>query len=128
MMGHPGQYNTLQMVKEHYWWPGMNTFIKNFVDGCATCQQTKINTHPTSLPLMPIPGPKDGRPFSQISMDFIMDLPKIDGYDSLMVIVDHSLTKGVILCPCTKTIDALRTENALLDTVYKRFGLLDSII
>ena len=68
---------------------------------------------------MPIPGPKNGRPFSQISMDFITDLPEIDGYDPLMVIVDHSLTKGVILYPCAKTIDALGTADALLDTVYK---------
>ena len=45
-----------------------------------------------------------------------------------MVIVDHSLTKGVILYPCTKTINMLGTANALLDTVYKQFGLPDSII
>ena len=77
---------------------------------------------------MPIPRPKNGRPFSQISMDFIKDLPEIDGYDSLMVIVDQGLTKRVILYPCTKTIDALGTANALLDTVYKQFGLSESII
>ena len=52
----------------------------------------------------------------------LTDLPKINGYDSLMVIVDHGLTKGVILHACAKTIDAL------LDTVYKQFGLPNSII
>ena len=35
-------------------------------------------------------------------MDFITDLPISDGYDSIMVTVDHGSTKGVILEPCVK--------------------------
>ena len=61
-------------------------------------------------------------------MDFVTDLPEVEGKDSLLVIVDHGLTKGVILYPCTKTIDALEIAYAVLDTVYKRFRLPDSII
>jgi len=30
----------------------------------------------------------------------------LDGYDSILVVVDHGLTKGVILTPCKKTIKA----------------------
>ena len=29
--GHPGEIETLNAIKEHYWWPGMRTFIKNYV-------------------------------------------------------------------------------------------------
>ena len=45
--GHPGHLKTLELVKRNYWWPGMTVFIKNYVAGCATCQQMKVNTHPT---------------------------------------------------------------------------------
>ena len=105
-MGHPGQYNTLQLVSKDFWWPGIGVFVKNYVTGCAVCQQTKVITHPTSPPLMPIPAHSTAKPFEYCSVDFITDLPPSHAYDSLMVVADHDSTKGVILCPCTKTIDA----------------------
>ena len=57
-MGHPGQFATLELVRRDYWWPGMASFVRNYVLGCAMCQQAKINTHPTVPPLMPIPAKK----------------------------------------------------------------------
>ena len=45
-----------------------------------------------------------------------------------MVVVDHGLTKGVIYTPCTKKIDALATAQIFIDQVWRRFGLLDTII
>ena len=41
-----------------------------------------------------------------------MDLPPSKRYDSLMVVVDYDLSKGIILIPCTKNIDALETIDA----------------
>ena len=81
-MGHPGHLKTLELLWCDYWWPGMHTFVKNFVDGCAACQQAKINQHLTDPPLMPIKGSTTGWPFAQISYDFITDLLVTDGFDS----------------------------------------------
>ena len=53
-IGHPGQLCTQEIVQRDYWWPSLHTFVKNYVDGCATCQQHKINRHPLNLPLQPI--------------------------------------------------------------------------
>ena len=61
-------------------------------------------------------------------MDLITDLPLSDGFDSILVVVDHGLTKGVILLPCNKTITAEQVANLLLENLYKRFGLPDEII
>jgi hypothetical protein len=107
--GHPGHYGTQALVQRIYWWPRMSTFVKKYVDGCAQCQQNKINTHPTTPPLMPIKADQDALPFSTISMDFITDLPESNGYTALLVIVDHNLSKGVILIPCTKEETAMST-------------------
>ncbi|EEB89023.1 hypothetical protein MPER_12935 [Moniliophthora perniciosa FA553] len=126
--GHPGRYNTEEQVKREYWWPGMAKFIKTFVDGCALCQQMKVNTHPTDAPLLPISGEKGTLPFTRITMDLITDLPESDGFDSILVVVDHSSTKGVILTPCNKTITAEGVANLILNNVYRRFGLPDNII
>ena len=80
----------------------MRIFVNNYVKGCAHCQQFKINQQPVKPLLNPVDRPKSTRPFSQTSMDFIVDLPPINGYDSIMSVVDHGLSKGVILIPCNK--------------------------
>jgi hypothetical protein len=63
-----------------------------------------------------------------MTTNFITDLPESDGFDALMVVVDHGLTKGVILIPCNKTIDAIGAVTLYLDYVYRRFGLPDKLI
>jgi len=80
--GHPGCLATQILVQRDYWWPGMATFIRNYIDGCAICQQHKINCHPICPLLQPI-SPEKQRLFSLITMDFITDLPPSDGYDSI---------------------------------------------
>src|SRR5882762_5340291 len=100
----------------------MGAMIGKFVEGCATCQQMKPNTHPTTPGLIPIVSTST-IPVDQITMDFITDLPESDGFDSIFVVVDHGLTKGVIFIPCNKTIDAMGTADLYINHVYKRFGL-----
>ncbi|OBZ66806.1 hypothetical protein A0H81_13354 [Grifola frondosa] len=78
----------------------------------------KVNTHPTSPPLQPIPAAHDARPFSTLTMDFVTDLPESEGFDSLLVVVDHDVTKGIVLTPCNKTIDAIGTADLLHRNVY----------
>ena len=73
-------------------------------------------------------GAQTTRPFANCSMDMITDLPMINGLDSLLVIVDQGLTKGVILIPCSKTITAEQVAILLMDNLYKWFGLPNKII
>jgi transposase InsO family protein len=61
-------------------------------------------------------------------MDLITDLPLVEGYNSILVVVDRGLSKGVILCPCAKMITWEGTATLLRDNLFKRFGLPDEII
>jgi hypothetical protein len=61
-------------------------------------------------------------------MDFITDLPPVKGYDSILSVIDQGLTKGMILIPCSKTINAEETAQLLLENLYKRFGLPDKLL
>jgi hypothetical protein len=54
--GHPGELQTFNAVKEHYWWPGLRVFIKNYVQGCGICQQFKIDRNPLKPAFIPIKG------------------------------------------------------------------------
>ena len=126
--GHPGEIGTYNAVRQHYWWPGLRTFVKNYVQGCGTCQQFKIDRSPAKPAYIPTEGAKSMRPFAYCSMDLITDLPLADGYDSILVVVDQGLSKGVILIPCDKTLTSEGTARLLLENLYKRFGLPDKII
>ena len=131
--GHPGEIKTLNAVKEHYWWPGMQSFIKNYVKGCGICQQFKINWNPSAPSFNLVPGPMATRPFVNLSMDLITELLPVtldNGtvMDMILSIVDHGLTKGVILTPCSKTLTEEGASEILLHHVYKRFGLPNTII
>ena len=42
--GHPGVWKTWQVLQQDYWWPTMKAFVKEYVAGCAVCQQNKMIT------------------------------------------------------------------------------------
>ena len=83
--------------------------------------------HPTAPPLNPISS-EQTLPFEQISYDLITGLPISNGFDSLLVVVDHGLSKGVILCPTKKTITADGIAAIIFRKLYTHFGLFDKVI
>ena len=125
--GHPGYLKTKQLLSAGHWWPGMAQFIKKYIDGCAPCQQNKTNTHLTIPPLNPIVS-KETLPFKQISYNLITDLSISNGFDSLLVVVDQGLSKGVILCPTERTITAEGITTIIFRKLYTRFGLFNKVI
>ena len=65
----------------------------DYVKGCAQYQQNKVNTHAVKAPLNPITLEAEALPFQTIALDFIVKLPKSEGYDSILTITDHDCTK-----------------------------------
>ena len=103
-------------------------FVKNYVQGCGTCQQFTINRSPSNLAYQAREGAKTTRSFAYCSMDLITDLPPVEGYNYILVVVDQGLSKGVILCPCAKTPTWEGAAILLRDNLFKRFGLPDEMI
>ena len=124
---HGGFFCTYTLLSWDYWWPGMSSFIHCFIASCALCQQMKVNTHPTIPALSPLSS-TCSCPFQQLSVDLITNLPPSTGFDSLLVVVDHGLLKGVILTPCNKTIDAKGVAELFFKHVFLCFGLHDALI
>ena len=122
-----GRFHTKTFLKRDFWWPSLATYVNKFIERCAVCQQNKVNTHPVCPPLNPITSTST-LPFKQLLVDLITDLPEVRGMDSILVVVDHGLTKGVIIIPCSKTIDAARVGKLFFSHVFKRFGLHDFLI
>jgi len=67
------------------------------------------------------------RLWKSIAVDFIMDLPKSDGYDTLLVVIDR-LTKMSHCIPCSKDLDARQFANLFMREIVRLHGLPHDII
>src|SRR6202020_2619464 len=117
--GHPGQAKTLELVSRGYYWPSLKAYINKYVSTCDTCQKNKQRHSRLQGTLKPLPVPQG--PWQSIFMDFIVELPKSNGYDTVLVVVDR-LTKMAHFIPTTTKIDAKGTAQLLLDNVWKLHG------
>jgi len=126
--GHPGISNTWELVHKQYEGPRLREFVEQYVKGCARCQESKTNVHRSKAPLQRFDTPVKEGPFQYISMDLITDLPKSQGFDSILTIVDQGCSKAAKFIPCTKTIDGTGVALEYLKHLVPWFGLPKRII
>lgn len=66
-------------------------------------------------------------PRHTISMDFVEGLPKSDGYDTVLAVVDK-FTKFAKFIPLTHPFTALLVAKAFIHNIYDVFGMPQVII
>ena len=106
----------------------MNQWITNYIKGCTTCQQNKIQTHRKKTLPFRITTTPNAKPFSQIAMDLITGLPQVNGKDAILTIVDHGCSRATTFIPCATTITGPGIAQLYLQNVYPWFGLPSRII
>ncbi|XP_016173629.1 uncharacterized protein LOC107616147 [Arachis ipaensis] len=101
---HPGMTKMYHDLKKMFWWPGMKRDLATIVNKCLVCQKVKIEHQKPSGVLQPLGIPE--WKWEDISMDFVMGLPRTQtGRDAIWVIVDR-LTKTAHFLP-VKATDSL---------------------
>jgi len=123
--GHGGTAKTTELISRRYYWPKIREDIKRFIKNCDTCQRTKVVQHVPYRLLQSNEAPD--RPWKSIAMDFITDLPKSEGYDTILVVIDR-LTKMSHFIPCSKNLDARQFANLFLKEIVRLHGLPHDII
>ena len=119
LAGHFGINKTLDMLKEHFYWPKMVSDVQAIIVRCGTCQRSKSHFKPG--PYMPLPIPE--QPWGDLSMDFIVALPRTQrGKDAIMVVVDR-FSKMAHFIPCSKTEDASKVAEFFFKEVMKLHGI-----
>src|SRR5712672_4493052 len=113
---------------QRFWWPSMRTWLADYVSGCATCQQNKILTHRQRTPIYQIPTTENALPFQHVSLDLITQLPKSQGHDAVLTIVDHRCTRAAVFLPCSTTVTGPGIAQLYLDNMYRWFGLPSKLI
>jgi len=120
LAGHFGQNQTLELIQREYTWPGLRTFIKDYVRSCTSCARAKTPCHRPYGLLKQLPIPE--KPWNSISMDFIEQLPSSTGFTAILVVVDR-LSKQAIFIPTHDTITSPELAKLFLLHVFSKHGV-----
>jgi hypothetical protein len=103
----------------------MGQSIEEYIEGCAICQETKINNHPSKEPLHPTEIPT--KPYEIITSDLIVALPELDSFTAIAMITDQH-SKQVIVEPCADNIDTNQLAEILIRQVFTQYRLPKKMI
>ena len=127
-VGHPGMARTVNVIGRNYYWPGMNKDIRRYVRNCHVCRRAKAPRDKYNGLLKPLPIPE--RPWMDITLDYVTGLPKSNGNDAILMVVDR-LSKERHYIPCTCDEEGTTSEataKLLVDNVWRYLGLPSSIV
>jgi len=108
------------MLREHYYWPGMEKDIQDILKRRGTCQVAKSHYWPHDL-YTPLPIPTT--PWVHVSMDFILGLLKPQRNKDLIFIVVDRFSKMSYFIPYNETNDATHIAELYFREVARLHGI-----
>ena len=124
-MGHFGRDKTFATLSKNYFWPKMFRDVNRFTNRCSTCRKAKSKAQSHGL-YMPLPIPY--QPWEDISMDFVLGLPRTrNGKDSIFVVVDR-FSKMAHFIHCHKIDDASHVANLFCREILRLHGVPKIIV
>jgi hypothetical protein len=107
LAGHFGHGKTYAQFNSSYYWPGMRSDVKKYVERCRICQYAKGKKQNMGL-YQPLPIPD--MPWDAVSMEFVLGFPRTHrGNYSIFVVVERFSNMAHFI-PCQKTNDSTHID------------------
>ena len=85
-LGHQGNTHTYCLIKQQYYWKGMNKDICKYIANCALCHREKAKIQNYPLQMTEIPN----RPFNKIAIDLVTECETSTSRNKhIPTIIDH---------------------------------------
>ena len=120
-VGHQGRMRTISLLRERFFWPGMQEEATQYVVKCSRCLRRK--TTPQVAPLQPI---YVTQPLELVHMDYLCLEPSKGNIENVLVITDH-FTRYALAYP-NKTQTAQATARILWDNFICHYGFPEKFI
>ena len=125
LAGHFGITKTLQAVEARYYWPHLRRDVRRLVGRCSTCTIGKL-TRQNKGQYLPLPVPES--PWQEVSLDFILGLPRTRRQlDAILVVIDR-FSKMAHFIACSRTTEAAPTARLFFNEVVSLHGIPQSIV
>jgi transposase InsO family protein len=125
LTGHPGRDLLKAIISRRFTWPGLTQDIRQFLPNCDICGSKAIWREKRRGLLKPLPIPE--RQWSEISIDFITDLPvSKSGATNVMVITDRLFKSCIFKAMKEITVEAV--VDSLMECLIQHHGPPSAIV
>ena len=114
MAGHWGRHRTQELVSRNFTWHRWSEDVANNVVGYIKCQKSKADRLSRQAKLVPMPTGE--RPFEEIAMNFVGELPQSEGFYAILVVTDR-FTKVQHYLPAKTTCTVADVANAYINGI-----------
>ena len=118
LTGHPGKDTMVGIILRRWFWPKLREVVRRFIRNCDVCGRTSVWREAKAGFLRSLPVPE--RIGSDLTIDFVTDLPPSNDCTNVMVITDR-LSKDIFLFG-TNSMAAKNCADIFIDRYYRYFG------
>ena len=120
-IGHLGQDRVLELLRDRFFWPGMQMDVASYINSCPRCIRRK--SQPDTAPLHNI---EATQPLELIHLDYLQIEPSKGNIENVLIVTDH-FTRYAQAYP-SKTQTALATAKLLWNNFIVHYGFPNKII
>lgn len=122
---HGGIVKTLELIRRHFYWPGLVKDVRSYINTCEICKTTKA----PNCVLRPEMGQAavTNRPFQRLYVDLLGPYPRSKkGHIGLLIVLDH-FSKFHWLCPLRK-FTSLAIMEFLSNNIFHIYGVPEVLV
>jgi len=117
--GHWGRHRNQELTSRNFVGDKWQEDVARYVAGCAKCQRAKADRHSRQTKLLLIPTRE--RPFEEIAIDFVGELPESEGFNAILVITDR-FTKIQYYIPAKTIWTGEDVDNIYVTEIWRLYG------